>query len=810
MVRVFLSSVLLIMALWCMNGFAQNADVQTSELVGKTWTLVSLQDQDLSAKPAVTVRFDDDGRLSGANGCTSYEATYAITDGVLQVSGELGDVQLGCPEALMTRANAYVVALGRATAFTIDDGRLSLRDDSDAETAGFEPYSQILSANAWHVTAYNNGENAMVDVLDSIQITMNFGDEGRLTGSAGCNDYFADFEAGDETVTVAAPGATRRMCADPTGIMEQETLFLAALASAAEFRLIGNALTIRRADGELVLTMAFATDETAAATDDERVDAQQVELEPLSEELIAQFDLRVAQMKANSEDFLSLKVRVDVSEGLAGDVFSARLDRLWTSNLKDVLSLTRDVMAQKEDGKDVSGYWNILQAVLNEIPNQAYDAMQRMRGRINFPAIDLEPADFVVEDQILFRQMAEMDEIYATFISYLEVADSLGIDANEEREFLVETLTDSAANRSVFLEMAQDNVTILKSSVATLPNDTGLTDWLSAADARVSNTAKAMQSIVNLMSALDIESRQYRQQVLTVTGEITTDVLDVGIFTSLVAEWTAGLFDLLAEDGMTLVLRSLLVLFVMFVFVKIASFVQKMVDSALGSSRFQISNLLRRMIVMSVRNIVIMIGVLIAISQIGISLAPLLAGLGIIGFIIGFALQDSLANFASGMLILLYRPFDVGDVVEAGGVSGKVSHMSLVNTTFMTFDNKRLVVPNNLIWGSVITNLTAQLTRRVDLVFGISYLDDIERAESVFRDVVKAHDLVLDTPEPLIKVNELADSSVNFIVRPWVKTDDYWDVYWDLTKAVKLRLDQEGISIPFPQRDVHMIGSEST
>jgi small conductance mechanosensitive channel len=810
MVRVFLSSVILATVLWCLDSSAQSADIQTTELVGKTWTLVSLQDLDVSAKPAVTVRFEEDGRLSGANGCTSYEATYAITDGVLEISGELGDVQLGCPEAFMSRANAYGVALGRTTAFAIDGGRLSLRDSADAETASFEPYSQILSANAWHVTAYSNSQNAMVDVLDGTQMTMNFGDEGRLTGSAGCNNFFADYEAGDETVTIAAAGTTRKMCADPTGIMEQETLFLAALASAAEFRLIGNILTIRRADSELVLTMAVATDETAVPTVDEDLGDQLLELEPLTEELTAQFDLRVAEMKVNSEDFMILKVRVDLSEGLAGDVFSARLDRLWTSNLKGVLSLTRDVMAQKEDGKDVSAYWNILQAVLNEVPSQAYDAMQRVRGRVNFPETDLEPADFVVEDQILFREMAEVDEIYATFISYLEVADSLGIDAAEEREFMVETLTDSAANRSVFLEMAQNDVNTLRSSVATLPDNADLTAWLSAADARVSNTANSMQSVINLMSALDIESRQYRQQVLTVTGEITTDVLDVGIFTNLVSEWSSALLKLLAEDGMTLLFRSLLVLFVIFVFVKIANLVQKVVDRALGSSRFRISNLLRRMIVMSVRNFVIVIGILIAISQMGISLAPLLAGLGILGFIVGFALQDSLANFASGMLILLYRPFDVGDVVEAGGVSGKVSHMSLVNTTFMTFDNKRLVVPNNMIWGSVITNLTAQLTRRVDLVFGISYQDDIERAESVFRDVVNAHELVLDTPEPLIKVHELADSSVNMIVRPWVKTDDYWDVYWDLMKAIKLRLDKEGISIPFPQRDVHMIGSDST
>jgi small conductance mechanosensitive channel len=157
------------------------------------------------------------------------------------------------------------------------------------------------------------------------------------------------------------------------------------------------------------------------------------------------------------------------------------------------------------------------------------------------------------------------------------------------------------------------------------------------------------------------------------------------------------------------------------------------------------------------------------------------------------------------MMILMYRPFDVGDVVEAGGVKGRVNKMSLVNTTFLTLDNQRLIVPNNLIWQSVITNVTAQRTRRIDLMFGISYEDDVEKAERVLLEIVESHEAVLDDPEPVIKLHELGDSSVNFIVRPWVKTGVYWETYWDLTKAVKLRFDEEGISIPFPQRDVHVI-----
>ena len=188
----------------------------------------------------------------------------------------------------------------------------------------------------------------------------------------------------------------------------------------------------------------------------------------------------------------------------------------------------------------------------------------------------------------------------------------------------------------------------------------------------------------------------------------------------------------------------------------------------------------------------------------GISVGPLLAGLGVAGFVIGFALQDTLANFASGLMILLYRPFDVGDIVETGGVFGKVKEMSLVNTTVLTFDNQTLVVPNSKIWGDVIKNVTAQDIRRVDLVFGIGYADDIPKAEGILEEVVRGHEKVLQDPQPVVKLHELGDSSVNFIVRPWVKRDDYWDVYWDVTRQVKLRFDAEGVTIPFPQRDVHL------
>ena len=163
-----------------------------------------------------------------------------------------------------------------------------------------------------------------------------------------------------------------------------------------------------------------------------------------------------------------------------------------------------------------------------------------------------------------------------------------------------------------------------------------------------------------------------------------------------------------------------------------------------------------------------------------------------------------MAVFAAGMLILWYRPFDVGDAITAGGATGKVQGMSMVSTTLLTFDNQLVVVPNEAIWSGVITNITGNRTRRVDLVMGIGYSDDIAKAEGILKAVLEEHPMILADPEPIIRVSELADSSVNFVVRPWCKTEDYWEVRWDVTRTIKERFDAAGVSIPFPQRDVHL------
>lgn len=230
------------------------------------------------------------------------------------------------------------------------------------------------------------------------------------------------------------------------------------------------------------------------------------------------------------------------------------------------------------------------------------------------------------------------------------------------------------------------------------------------------------------------------------------------------------------------------------------------VAKTMKASRMEVSDLLRDFFINTVRKTVYFIGIMMALGQIGIDIGPLLAGIGVMGFVVGFALQGTLSNFASGIMILLYRPYDIGDVVSAAGATGKVTAMSLVSTTLTTPDNQIVVIPNSSIWGGVITNITGNDTRRVDLVFGIGYEDDIGLALRVLEDIVTNHPKVLKSPAPVVQLHELADSSVNFVVRPWSKTSDYWTVYWDVTKEVKERFDKEGLSIPYPQQDIHLHG----
>jgi small conductance mechanosensitive channel len=248
--------------------------------------------------------------------------------------------------------------------------------------------------------------------------------------------------------------------------------------------------------------------------------------------------------------------------------------------------------------------------------------------------------------------------------------------------------------------------------------------------------------------------------------------------------------------------QALVIVLTFLGFRTLAHLVKRVVRRAIA--RWNGSELMRRTVVRLSGTIVMVIGFVVILTQLGVQVAPLLAGFGVIGVVIGFAMQSTLSNFAAGGMILGSQPFDIGDEIEVGGASGTVKRMTLVSTTIVTADNQTLIIPNSTVWGDVIRNRTTQPVRRVDMTFGIGYQDDVEQAERVLHEIVGRVENVLKSPAPVIRLHQLADSSVNFVVRVWTPKAHYWDVYWELTRAVKLGFDREGISIPFPQRELHV------
>ena len=203
------------------------------------------------------------------------------------------------------------------------------------------------------------------------------------------------------------------------------------------------------------------------------------------------------------------------------------------------------------------------------------------------------------------------------------------------------------------------------------------------------------------------------------------------------------------------------------------------------------------------RSLLLLLVIIASLNQLGVDTTSLIALIGAAGLAIGLALQGSLQNLASGVMLVIFRPFDGGDLIEAAGVTGKVQTIGIFTTTLRTGDNREIIIPNGEIFTGTITNLSARDTRRVDMVFGIGYDDDIKKAKSIIQRILDADERVLKNPEATIVVAELADSSVNINVRPWANTVDYWDVYHDTHEKIKLAFDDEGVSFPYPQMDIH-------
>ena len=414
-------------------------------------------------------------------------------------------------------------------------------------------------------------------------------------------------------------------------------------------------------------------------------------------------------------------------------------------------------------------------------------------------AISEAPEDARNDLVIRIREIEEiLDEVYPFFLDHLAHRQALGLEAGSGRQELESRASARASALAGRVELLSQRRAEARKEADASSGDAALQAALRLANEDLEHVASSLWTTCDVMDELGIATEGYRAVLIRGTGEITGAVLDADVLIELLDGALDSVGRWLKRKGPALLARLAVFLAILGLFWMLGGLTRRFLERWAHRSE-NVSELSRRIMVSVVSRTVMALGFFVALSQMGVNVTALLAGLGIAGFIVGFALQDTLGNFASGAMILMYRPFDVGDVVEAGGVYGTVHSMSLVSTTILTFDNQTLTVPNSRIWGDVIRNVTAQDIRRVDLEFGLSHAVDVIRAEEVFAAVLKEHPKVLADPEPLIKVHKLTESATQFIVRPWVKWDDYWQVYWELTREVKLRLDREKIPLAIPR-----------
>ena len=508
------------------------------------------------------------------------------------------------------------------------------------------------------------------------------------------------------------------------------------------------------------------------------------------------------------EELIALRAEIDSATGSDREALEERSSDLIGKLINDLSALSTNVLAREEDGQDAAKERQQVEEMLQRVAEYFHERINNLNAELvdlrnrreEAPPEELaEIGDRIVDDN------ARLDKGLQLLLEKTSEMELFGLDATTEKSFLETVLSERAELLIGRIELARKNLDNIARRAEADPENTEIKVEAESTRQRLELYVERLDRTAEMMDTLELDTAEYRQLLFEVTGEITSGLLSREVLGGLLNTWTDKAIEWFTSNAPRIFFKTVLFLLILLVFRILARIARKVVKKAIHSSNLAGSVLLERTAQSVTGTLVMILGLLVALSQFGVEVAPMLAGLGVVGFIVGFALQDTLANFASGVMILLYRPYDVGDMVEVAGAFGKVRTMSLVATTILTVDHQTLVIPNNKIWGDVIKNVTAQKIRRVDMVFGISYSDDIPHAEKVLEEILEKAESVLESPEPIVKLHNLGESSVDFVVRPWAKTDDYWDVYWHVTREVKMRFDTEGISIPFPQRDVHVI-----
>jgi small conductance mechanosensitive channel len=420
-------------------------------------------------------------------------------------------------------------------------------------------------------------------------------------------------------------------------------------------------------------------------------------------------------------------------------------------------------------------------------------------------------------EQRISTLRSRLDKLLVGQMTMLTAADSLGLETSDAWDELENILKSRAENLVGRLQISvsrrdqlHDKIRAAERASAPESEISSNRVRLQYANRRIDGVARSLEETVELLGEMGYDTAPYRQFIIKTTGVITERVLNPRILFGLVTDFLEDAWQAIKNNAPAVLIKILIVLgfIVLFrVLFRLAWWLLRLSGVA------KMSRLMKDMVDRLIKSIATICGLFGGLWFLGVDPTTLLAGVGVASVIIGLALQDSLSNLAAGFFILSTRPYDVDDIIIAGGVLGTVKAMGLANTTVVTFDNRRLLVPNRKIWGEVIENRSAEPIRRVEIEVRIAYSEDIDRAIAILHDLLAKNERVLEKPEPPIFVSELDDSWVKIAVRPWAKNADWWPLLTELPRLVRIRFAEEGIEIPFPQTEITMRnkpGSEVT
>ena len=390
------------------------------------------------------------------------------------------------------------------------------------------------------------------------------------------------------------------------------------------------------------------------------------------------------------------------------------------------------------------------------------------------------------------------ESLYSALVKNAERMAFFNSDPSEDIALSKKLVKKQADMLSGLIGINEDKLLKLEKKLSVIRNesDTGkkLISEIALKNVEIQDYATRLQAMVDLLTDMKIDSSLYKKTVIQSTNSLSSDIFDKRVASHLFTEWWLNIKKWFTKQAPTILSKSITFFGIILLAYLVAALAKKMVRGVFHRTRPDMSELAKKFIVSMTSKLVMLIGILIGLSNMGFQIGPILAGLGIMGFIIGFALQETLSNFASGLMILIYRPFDVGDKIRISGLEGKVRKMNLVSTTIFTSANHHLTIPNNKIWKDTIHNITSQPQVRLDIFFMAPFNAASETVLAAISDEIEENPIVIRDMEKNIRIYELGESEVKYVARFWISSDDIDEARWVISEGVKKRFDVMGIS----------------